>query len=504
MEYISTRGFEARYSSAEAILQGLAPDGGLLVPASIPKLTERALTSLIEQSFPERVAYILSLFLTDFSYRELLDAALLAYDEEKFSGEAAKLVQINPYNDFEYMLELWHGPTSAFKDMALQLLPHLMSMAVEKVAPGKEVLILTATSGDTGKAALEGFRDVPGTKLICFYPKGGVSRIQELQMTTSTADNLHVMAVEGNFDEAQAGIKSCMANAELREELAARGILLTSANSINWGRLVTQIAYYWSAYLDLVKREKIEWDTKLNFAVPTGNFGNILAAWYAREMGLPVNMLICASNRNNVLSDFLRTGSYSIKRQLFKTNTPSMDILISSNLERLLFEMSGQDAGFIRNMMKDLTLNGEYFIGHNLRKSIQSVFVGGFADDKGVIRTILQTYDDTDHVVDPHTAVAFNVYSRYRRRARDYSPVVYVATASPFKFAGTVCSALFNEDMEDRNEMDLWPLLSNESDLEIPSGLQKLTALPVIHEESCTPEEIETVVLDLIKAKGVI
>lgn len=504
MDYISTRGFEWRYSSAEAILQGLAPDGGLLVPESIPMLTELALNNLIEQSFPERVAYILSLFLTDFTYRELLDAANLAYDEEKFGEEAAKLVQINPYNDYEFMLELWHGPTSAFKDMALQLLPHLMSLALEKTAAGKQVLILTATSGDTGKAALEGFRDYPGTELICFYPKDGVSRVQELQMTTTKAANLQVIAVEGNFDEAQAGIKACMANPELRAELGERGILLTSANSINWGRMVTQIAYYWSAYIDLVKREKIDWDTKLNFAVPTGNFGNILAAWYAREMGLPVNMLICASNRNNVLSDFLRTGNYSIKRPLYQTNTPSMDILISSNLERLLFEMSGQDAEFIQEIMKDLTLKGEYFIGQRLRKAIQSVFVGGFADDRGVSRTILQTYDETDHVIDPHTAVAFNVYARYRRRARDNSPVVYVATASPFKFAGTVCSAIFGEDMTMREEMSLFPLLSQESDLEIPAGLQRLQELEVVHTETCLPNEIEDLVLRLQRAKGVI
>lgn len=500
MRYISTRGQDRSYSASEAILQGLAADGGLLVPEEIPRLSEGDISRLRELSYPERVAYILSLFLTDFSEAELLEAARLAYDEERFQGEAAKLVQLNPYNPNEYMLELWHGPTSAFKDMALQLLPHLMQLAIQKNSDDKRVLILTATSGDTGKAALDGFANVPGTDVICFYPKDGVSKTQELQMTTTAAANVHVIAVEGNFDEAQAGVKACFANEELRSELAESGVLMTSANSINWGRLVAQIAYYWSAYFDLLQREKIEDGDKLNFAVPSGNFGNILAAWYAREMGLPVHRLVCASNRNNVLSDFLRTGNYSIKRQLYLTNTPSMDILISSNLERLLFEISGKDASFIRQIMKDLTVNGEYFIGHPFRKTLQSVFVGGFADDRSISRTILKTYDETDYVIDPHTAVAFNVYSRYQRRSRDRVPVVYVSTASPFKFSQTVCNALFKEVNPDETEPQLLERLAEESGYEVPAGLAGLYEKEIVHQSSCHPDAIEATVTELFLA----
>lgn len=499
MDYISTRGYDKRYRSSEAVIQGLAPDGGLLVPSRIPRLSVESQRELVTASYPQRVATILQLFLPDFRYRELLEAAELAYHEDKFT-EAAKLTQLNAYKNSEYMLELWHGPTSAFKDYGLQLLPHLMQLALQKQGSNQRALILTATSGDTGKAAIEGFSDIPGTEIICFYPKGQVSRVQELQMTTTSASNVRVVAVEGNFDEAQAGVKACFADMELKEALEQEGILLSSANSINWGRLVAQIAYYWSAYLDLIQREKIEWGEKLNFVVPTGNFGNILAAWYAREMGLPVGKLVCASNRNNVLSDFFRTGNYSIKRALYSTNTPSMDILISSNLERLLFHMSGNNADYVQNLMKDLTLKGDYFVGAQMRKSLQQIFVGGFADDRGIERTILQTYDDTDHVVDPHTAVGFNVYARYQRRSHDENIVVYLSTASPYKFAKTVSDAIFPRRIDEDDEFKLFSLLQDESDLEVPEALMKLPQLPVVHEGTCKPEEIEAVVMKHIKA----
>lgn len=502
MDYISTRGYEKRYRSAEAVLQGVAPDGGLLVPAQIPKLSVEDQDRLLDAPYPERVAQILHYFLPDFTYHELLEAANLAYSEVNF-GEtgAAKLVQLNPYNDYEFMLELWHGPSFAFKDYGLQLLPHLMRLALEKLGDEKRLLILTATSGDTGSAALSGFANVEGTEVVCLYPDGQVSRVQELQMTTTTASNVEVLAVEGNFDEAQAAVKACFANEKLLDDLDQAGIHLSSANSINWGRLVAQIAYYWSAYFDLVAQEKIEWNTPVNFVVPTGNFGNILAAWYAREMGLPVGKLICASNRNNVLSDFFRTGNYSIKRALYSTNSPSMDILISSNLERLLFHMSGQNAAYIQNLMKDLTLKGDYFVGQGMRKALQSIFVGGFSDDRGIERTILDVYDDTDHVVDPHTAVAFNVYARYQRRSHDTNIVVYVSTASPYKFVRTVSEAIFPERLDEATEFELFDRLQVESDLELPETLAKLEKAAVVHDARLAPTDLDQHLLRKITAE---
>ncbi len=502
MDYISTRGHSYRYSSLEAILEGLAPDGGLLVPSEIPTLSLDMAKDLLDRSYPERVASILQLFMPECTYQELLEATSLAYHEDQFGPDPAKLSQLNAYNDTEYLLELWHGPTSAFKDMALQLLPHLMQLAMRKLGRGQKLLLLTATSGDTGKAALEGFRDVEGIDVLCFYPKDGVSKVQELQMTTTNSPNVKVIAVEGSFDEAQAGVKASFASESLQELLIEKNVLLTSANSINWGRLVAQIAYYWSAYLDLVKREKIDFDTTINFAVPTGNFGNILAAWYAREMGLPIGKLICASNRNNVLSDFLRTGNYSIKRKLYQTNTPSMDILISSNLERLIYMLSGQDSSYVFELMKDLTVNGEYFVGNRMKKLLQQVFVGGFSDDRGVVRTILQVYDETDHVIDPHTAVAFNVYNRYRRRSKDDAPIIFVSTASPYKFAGTVSTAIFSENLMERDEFELFSLLEQESDLEVPEALIKLPELPIVHTTVCKSDGILDVTKDWINGGG--
>ncbi len=442
MHYISTRGDMHRFSAAEAICLGQAPDGGLLVPESIPRLDAVDLERLRGSGYSGRVALILEKFLTDFSPDELHEACRAAYDSGSFNGEPAPLRRINPYGPRSWILELWHGPTSAFKDMALQLLPQLMVRAAEKLGLGRELCILAATSGDTGKAALEGFRDVPGTSCIVFYPAEGVSPAQELQMRTTTGENVAVVAVEGSFDDAQRGVKELFANQELAAELAAKGRMLSSANSINWGRLVAQIAYYWSSYAELLERGEITPDEAVNFVVPTGNFGNILAAWYAREMGLPVGRLVSASNRNKVLSDFFGSGVYDRRREFHTTIAPSMDILVSSNLERLLFELTGRDAGLVTDWMHSLAEEGVYEVGPGMLERLQRLFVGGHADDAAIARTIRDVYDETDLVIDPHTAVGFNVYERYLRRSQDEAPVVFVSTASPFKFAEDVMQAL--------------------------------------------------------------
>lgn len=483
MFYISTRGEETRYTASQAILKGIATDGGLLVPEDIPQFGSTEIEQLCQLSFPARVAFVLARFLTDYTEAELRDYTEQAYSEEKFGEAACPLVQLNKYNNKYFMLELWHGPTAAFKDMALQLLPYLMTAAVKKNGNTSEIVILTATSGDTGKAALEGFKNIPGTQVVVYYPKGGVSKAQELQMRTTDGDNCHVIAVEGSFDDAQSGVKQIFADRTLNERLNAQGIELSSANSINWGRLVPQIAYYWSAYCDMLNTEYVQKSDMVNFAVPTGNFGNILAAWYANQMGLPVGKLVCASNRNNVLSDFLANGSYSIKRPFYQTVTPSMDILISSNLERLLFELSYQNASYIKERMDKLTESGVYSVGPEMMKRLHEKFVGGFTDDRGSVRTIQEVYDEFDHVIDPHTAVAFNVYKRYEQRSKDESPVVFVATASPFKFPATVAQAIFPTQAAFDDELLLLRPLSDESGLEIPDGLKDLSERPILHDK---------------------
>lgn len=499
MHYISTRGGDVQYSAAMAIKQGIAPDGGLLVPAAIPMVSLEQITAMAHQSYVERAVQILSLYLTDYTVAELREYASAAYHEEKFGLNPAPLVQLNKYNDREFMLELWHGPTAAFKDMALQLLPHLMTAAIRKTGETAQVCILTATSGDTGKAALEGFSDVEGTSVIVFYPSKGVSDAQRLQMITQQGDNCHVIAVDGCFDDAQSGVKAIFSDQELAATLHEHQVLLSSANSINWGRLVPQIVYYFSAYADLLAAQKIEPGTKINVVVPTGNFGNILAAWYARSMGLPINKMICASNKNKVLSDFFRNGIYDRRREFFKTNSPSMDILISSNLERLLFEVTGHNAAQIRQWMGQLQNDGRYSLDTQTLRHLQEVFVGGFADDLGTVKTIREVYDRTDHLVDTHTAVGFNVYARYAARSGDDSPTVFVSTASPFKFGGAVCDALFgNGYSRGRGEDVLLNEIAAESGLEIPHTLKDLGRLPVLHNKQIAREAMKQAVLEIL------
>ena len=492
MDYVSTRGGSPAVPSAEAIRRGLAPDGGLYVPSEIPAFEPEEIEALARVPFVDRIVAVLSRFLTDYTPAELRRYAEEAYGEERFQPAPAPLVQLNPYSDRLWMLELWHGPTAAFKDMALQILPHLLKAALRKCGTEREVRILAATSGDTGKAALEGFKDVPGTSVVVFYPARGVSEAQRLQMATQEGANCRVVAVEGTFDDTQAGVKEILTDAATAAELDAAGVFLSSANSINWGRLAPQIAYYFSAYADLlaaVPKEPgvpMKMGERVDFVVPTGNFGNILAAWYAKRMGLPVGRLVCASNRNKVLADFLRTGVYDRRREFHRTISPSMDILVSSNLERLLHEVSGRDAARVSGWMGDLAAKGSYSVDPAALRTLQETFVGGFADDAATIRTIREIYDRFDHVVDPHTAVGFHVLERVSTRpGTPGAPpprTVVVSTASPFKFGASVCDALFgNGYSRGRGEDVLLQELAAESGLAVPAGLDGLTRKEIRH-----------------------
>ncbi len=500
MRYISTRGYEESFSAAEAILMGIAPDGGLFVPETIPVLDQRSWESLVHLDYQARAQAILEYY-TEFPSADLSEALALAYSEAKFDPSPAPLVQLNKYVDDRWMLELWHGPTAAFKDLALQLLPHLMRLAIRETGSDQQYCILTATSGDTGKAALEGFKDVPGTSVIVFYPTSGVSQMQRLQMQTQRGENVHVFAVRGSFDDAQTEVKKLFADETLNQQLAARDIRFSSANSINWGRLLPQVVYYCSVYLDLLAQEKLEAGETFDVVVPSGNFGNILAAWYAKQMGAPIGMLYCASNRNRVLADFLREGQYNRKRDFYKTNTPSMDILVSSNLERLLFELTGHNAGQIREWMTDLTEKGQYTIDKATLSAIQKQFRGGYADERIVIRTIRDVYHDCDHVVDTHTAVGFAVHQKASGKARSKSSAktVYVATASPFKFPEAVMEGLYGRNYNrDLSDQELLEEIADESGLEIPAGLAEVFELPILHDKTIKPEEMRHAVLSAL------
>ena len=499
MKYISTRGLEQKFTAQEAIIKGIAPDGGLFVPESIPHLTDDDIENMKDMKFYEISATVLSKYLEDFTIAELLEYTRQAYSEEKWGENTVPLVQLNSYNDREYILELWHGPTCAFKDVALQLLSHLMTASIRKTGESKKICILTATSGDTGKAALEGFKDLPGTEIIVFYPTGGVSEAQKLQMVTTGGSNTHVVAVNGCFDDAQTGVKKIFADSDFASELSESGIMLSSANSINWGRLAPQIAYYVYSYVELLRTEKIEAGEAINIVVPTGNFGNILAAWYAKQMGIPVHRLICASNKNKVLCDFFSSGKYDRNREFYKTSSPSMDILISSNLERLLFEITGKDAARVREWMSQLSSSGVYKVDPATLKKMQMLFVGGFADEAGVARTILDTYDRTDNVIDTHTAVGFNIYHRYHQRSGDEAKTVFASTASCFKFAPAVMDALRGEGYSrDRKVEEIIAELSDESGLEVPASIKELPLKPVLHKDIIEKEDMEQKVRSIL------
>ena len=434
--YKSTRDAEKTVTASQAILKGLADDGGLFVPVSIPKLPV-SLGELKEMTYQETAYTVMKEFLTDFTEEELKSCIAKAYDSKFDTEEIAPLAKVED----AYYLELFHGATIAFKDMALSILPHLLTTSAKKNQVKNEIVILTATSGDTGKAALAGFADVEGTKIIVFYPKNGVSHVQELQMVIQKGDNTSVVAIHGNFDNAQSGVKAMFENKELEKELNEAGYQFSSANSINIGRLVPQVVYYVYAYAKLLQNEEIAEDEEINVVVPTGNFGNILAAYYAKNMGIPIAKLICASNENKVLYDFFQTGTYDRNREFVLTTSPSMDILISSNLERLIYKISGEDARKDTDLMTELKTKGSYAITGEMKANLAD-FAAGYATEEQVAKTIHDIYEDTGYVMDTHTAVAATVYKAYREDSKDDRKTVIASTASPYKFAGSVMSAI--------------------------------------------------------------
>ncbi|MCL2820081.1 MAG: threonine synthase [Oscillospiraceae bacterium] len=448
MQYISTRGSDDKISAAQAIVTGLSKDGGLFVPDSFPHISAEKIVELATKPYYERAAYIIGLFLTDFTEDELLEYSAQAYSTRRYtenreSGFSAnEITPLHQLNENVYFLELWHGPTGAFKDMALQIMPRLLTASLKKTGENRKICILVATSGDTGKAALNGFCDIEGTGIMVFYPRDGVSEVQKLQMTSQKGDNVNVVAVEGNFDDAQTGVKNIFSDEGLAGELNKERFFLSSANSINWGRLVPQIVYYISAYCDLLNENKINNGEKINFCVPTGNFGNILAAYYAEKMGLPINRLICASNRNDVLTQFINTGVYNKNRPFFTTVSPSMDILVSSNLERLLFEISGKNGDTVSSYMESLSKDGFYKIDSGVESELGRIFSSGFCSEEDTMKTIKDTFDKNNYLLDTHTAVAYKVLEDYKKETGDESISVVVSTASPFKFSHAVLNAL--------------------------------------------------------------
>ncbi len=439
MYYVSTRDAARRLTASQAIAQGLALDGGLMTPEVFLRLPSNALEVMKGMSYAQRAVYVMGPFLSEFSTAELNAFAQAAYGGGKF--DCPEVAPVRQVDENTYCLELWHGPTCAFKDMALQMLPHLLTASLKKNGERKRVCILVATSGDTGKGALEGFKDVEQTKILVFYPQNGVSAIQELQMVTQEGGNVGVCAVKGNFDDAQTGVKRLFADEELREKLAKRRWFLSSANSINWGRVLPQIVYYVSAYCDLLAQGAIQNGQAVNVCVPTGNFGNILAAYYAKAIGVPIAKFICASNANNVLTDFLQTGVYDKNRPFYNTLSPSMDILVSSNLERLLLALTGDHAQ-VAGYMKELSETGRYQVSDKVLDKLRQEFAAGYCDDVQTKAQIAKTWQAHRYLIDPHTAVAFHVLEEYRRETGDQTPAIAVSTASPFKFCDGVLDAL--------------------------------------------------------------
>ena len=457
MEFFSTRNVNEKVSAAQAIAQGLSQEGGLFVPASFPKVD---LDAACKMEYAQLASHILSGYLEDYDPNFLKQATADTYGAA-FGGKAGQLEHVEGST---YALELWHGPTCAFKDYALQLMPKLLVEAKKNLGRTEQTLILVATSGDTGKAALEGYKNIPGVKILVFYPDSGTSEIQRLQMVTQQGDNVGVYAVKGNFDDAQTGVKRVFADKQLAAELAKKDVRLSSANSINWGRLVPQIVYYFAAYGRLVRNHEIEMGQPVDFCVPTGNFGDILAGYYAKQMGLPVGKLVCASNRNNVLTEFFETGTYNARREFFKTTSPSMDILVSSNLERLLYHITGSDAQ-VAAWMADLAEKGSYTVNSTTLETIRADFAAGCAGDEEVAQEIKAIYQKVGYLCDPHTAVAFKVAREYQAASQSHNPMVVLSTASPYKFPRDVLTALGAE--------------APQSDFAAMDGLKALTNVPV-------------------------
>ncbi len=489
--YKSTRGTDNRIGSSRAIVRGIATDGGLYVPEAIPKI-DLPLGSLSRMDYPELALYIMRKFLTDFTEDELKYCIRKAYDKKFDSPKITPLVEKGGV----FFLELFHGPTLAFKDVGLSMLPHLLKVAANKIGIDKEIVILTATSGDTGKAALEGFANVEETKIIVFYPRDGVSKIQERQMTTQAGDNTYVIAIEGDFDDVQRGVKNIFSDRIFNEALNKSGYIFSSANSINIGRLVPQIVYYIYTYLNLRRSKKIGSGEKINIAVPTGNFGNILAAYYAKKMGLPVGKLICASNENNVLYDFINTGVYDKKRKLIVTSSPAMDILVSSNLERLLYDISGGNADIINSLIGDLNKKGEFKITSEMKDKMAD-FYGGFATDKETFETIKYVFYNFNYLIDTHTAVGYNVYRKYADDSGDKSKTVIASTASPFKFPGSVARAI-DKKYAGMDEFSLLEILAEISGLKVPNAIKGIGSREILHSTVCETSQMKDVITDIL------
>ena len=481
--YKSTRSDSAPITASRAILRGFPQDGGLYVPTAVPAL-ETGLAELAQMDYCGVAYEVMRLLLTDYTEEELKKCIRSAYDS-KF--DTPQIAPLKKSGDAWY-LELFHGPTIAFKDMALSILPHLMTTAAAKNGSGDEIVILTATSGDTGKAALEGFAGVEGTKIMVFYPKNGVSSIQERQMVTTAGSNTRVIGINGNFDDAQTSVKKLFTDKALAEEMAAKGMQFSSANSINIGRLTPQIVYYVYAYTRLLADGVIAEGDPVNFVVPTGNFGNILAAYYAKRMGLPVGKLICASNSNKVLFDFFATGEYDRNREFVLTSSPSMDILISSNLERLIYHICGDDAAKCAQFMRDLSEKGKYSITEDMRSRL-SDFVSGYASEEETAAEIRKVYENDGYVIDPHTAVASSVYRRYREETGDTRPAVIDSTASPFKFEGSVMKALGRDTS--LPDLELADRLSEIAGVAVPRAVSILRDAPALHDIVCDREEMK-------------
>ncbi len=485
--YGSTRGGETGVTASQAVLKGLADDGGLYVPERIPTL-DVTMDELAGMTYQEMAYAVMKQFLTDYTEEELKYCISHAYDEKFDTEEITPLAKA----DGMYFLELFHGKTIAFKDMALSILPYLMTTAAKKNHAKNEIVILTATSGDTGKAAMAGFADVPGTRIIVFYPKNGVSRVQELQMLTQKGANTSVVGIEGNFDDAQTGVKKIFGDKEFAKELDAMGFQLSSANSINIGRLVPQVVYYVYAYAKLLANGEIANGEKVNVVVPTGNFGNILAAYFAKQMGVPFGKLICASNDNKVLYDFFRTGTYDKNREFILTTSPSMDILVSSNLERLLYLSCGRDAAKTKAMMEQLSTNGKYEITADMKEFMKD-FCAGYADMEENAKEIRKVFDDTGYLIDTHTGVAAAVYEQYKAKTGDTTKTVIASTASPYKFSRSVMEAVLGKK-EDADEFALIDEMERISGVKIPQAIEEIRDAKILHNRQCKPEEMEETV----------
>ena len=489
--YGSTRGNGEKITASMAILKGLAEDGGLFVPDSIPAL-DVPLKELLGKSYQEIAYQVMSRLLTDFTEEELRNCINKAYDSKFDVPEIAPLVK----KGNSYYLELFHGSTIAFKDMALSILPHLLTTAAKKNGVTNEIVILTATSGDTGKAAMAGFADVPGTRIIVFYPKDGVSPVQEKQMLTQKGENTAVVGIYGNFDDAQTGVKNIFNDKEMKEKLAGAGFQFSSANSINIGRLVPQIAYYVYAYLRLMEAGEIQENEQINVVVPTGNFGNILAAYYAKEMGIPIARFICASNENKVLYDFFRTGCYDRNRDFRLTNSPSMDILISSNLERLIYKIAGNNAEKNRNFMEQLGAEGKYEITEEMKEKLRE-FYGNYANEEETAQTIRQVYEETGYVLDTHTAVGKAVYEKYKKDTQDNTKTVIASTASPFKFTRSVMTAI-DKKYEDMEDFQLVDELSELAKIPVPQAIEEIRTAEIRHNTTAQVSQMAETVMEIL------